>query len=42
MTFWQLGLGFILIIIGLKALDPYGPAELKPINAGEMVGYYGV
>lgn len=42
MSFWQLGLGLILFLLGLKNFDLSGPAELKPANAGEAVGYYGI
>ena len=41
LTFWQLGLGLILLLLGLKNLAPEIPAELKPRNLGEAVGYYG-
>lgn len=41
-SFWQLGLGIILLLLGLKNLDPNAPAELKPANAGQAIGYYGV
>jgi hypothetical protein len=40
--FWRLGLGLILLLPGLKNLDPIGPAELKPANVDQAFGYYGV
>jgi hypothetical protein len=40
-TFWRLGLGLILLLLGLMDLNPTGPAELKPANTGEAFGYYG-
>jgi hypothetical protein len=41
-TFWRLGFGLILLLLGLKNLDPSGLAELKPANPAQAFGYYSV
>lgn len=40
-TFWRLGFGSILLLLGLKNLDQRNvPAELIPSNLTEWFGFY--
>ena len=41
MSWWRIGLGGLLLVLGLKNLDPRNiPAELLPSNNFQWFGFY--
>ena len=41
-SFWKLGLGLLLLVLGLNNLGPNGLAQVTPGDAAENLGFYTV